>query len=82
MRGVILRNIQISESLFLSILKYHLCKNEEVLPEIEKGLNEKLEALIRRDLYTDYKMAQTEAEREKAREEYVDRVGISKEYRW
>ena len=77
-----MRNIQISESLFLSILKYHLCKNEEVLPEIEKGLNEKLEALIRRDLYTDYKMAQTEAEREKAREEYVDRVGISKEYRW
>ena len=59
-------NVQISEELFFALLKYHLVEMDDVLPEIKKGLEEKLEAMVRRDLYTKYKMAPTKEEREKA----------------
>ena len=47
---------------------------DDVLPEIKKGLEEKMEAMVRRDLYTKYKTAPTEEEREKARQEYLEKV--------
>ena len=68
-----LKNIQISEELFVALLKYHLVEMDDVLPQIKKGLEEKLEAMVRRDLYTKYKTAPTEEEREKARE-YVFKI--------
>ena len=55
---------------------------DEVLPQIKKGLEEKLEAMVRRELYTKYKTAPTEEEREKARQEYLNRVGIHSDFRW
>lgn len=58
--------MQISEELFIALLKYHLVERDDVLLEIKKGLEEKLEAMVRRDLYTKYKTAPTEEEREKA----------------
>ena len=47
-----MKNIQISEELFFALLKYHLVEIDDVLPEIKKGLEDKLEAMVRRDLYT------------------------------
>ena len=70
-----LKNVQISEELFFALLKYHLVEIEDVLPEIKKGLEDKLEAMVRRDLYTKYKTAPNEEEREKARQEYLEKVG-------
>ena len=55
---------------------------DDVLPEIKKGLGEKMEALARRDLYTKYKTAPTEEEREKARQEYLEKVGMHRSFRW
>ena len=55
---------------------------DDVLPEIKKGLEEKLEAMVRRDLYTKYKTAPTEEEREKARQEYLEKVGMHRSFRW
>ena len=52
--------MQISEELFIALLKYHLVEIDDVLPEIKKGLEEKLEAMVRRDLYTKYKTAPNE----------------------
>ena len=77
-----LKNVQISEELFLALLKYHLVEIDDVLPEIKKGLEEKLEAMVRRDLYTKYKTAPTEEEREKARQEYLEKVGMHRSFRW
>ena len=37
---------------------------EELSPEIKKGLEAKLEAMLKRELYTKYKTAPTEKERE------------------
>ena len=77
-----LKNVQISEELFFALLKYHLVEIEDVLPEIKKGLENKLEAMVRRDLYTKYKTAPTEEEKEKARKEYLDRRGVPESFRW
>ena len=77
-----LKNVQISEELFIELLKYHLVEIDDVLPEIKKGLEDKLEAMVRRDLYTKYKTAPTEEEREKARQEYLDKVGMHRDFRW
>ena len=55
---------------------------DDVLPEIKKGLEEKMEAMVRRDLYTKYKTAPTEEEREKARQEYLEKVGKHRSFRW
>ena len=64
------------------LVKCHLLGVDDFVPEIKKGLEEKLEALVRRELYTKYKTAKTEEEREQARKEYLDRVGIQKDFRW
>ena len=77
-----MKNIQISEQLFFALLKYHLLETDEVLPAIKKGLEEKLEAMVRRELYTKYKTAPTEEEREKARQEYLEKVGMHWDFRW
>ena len=77
-----LKNVQISEELFVALLKYHLVEMDDVLPQIKKGLEEKLEAMVRRDLYTKYKTASTEEEREKARQEYLEKVGMHRSFRW
>lgn len=77
-----MRNVQISEKLFFALLKYHLVEMDDVLPEIKKGLEKKLEAMIRRDLYTKYKTASTEEEREKARQEYLEKVEMHRDFRW
>ncbi len=77
-----MKNVQIPEQLFFALLKYHLLDMGEVLPEIKKGLEEKMEAMLKRELYTKYKTALTEEEREKARREYLERVGMHRDFRW
>lgn len=77
-----MKNVQISEYLFFLLLKYHLANIDEVLPEIQKGLEKKLEMLVRRDLYTKYKTATTESEREEARKAYLDKIGMNQNFRW
>ena len=74
--------IQISEELFVDIVKYFLLEQEEILSEILRGLEKKLDALAMRELYTKYKTAPSEAGREKARREYLDRRGVPRSFRW
>lgn len=81
-------NIQIPESLFYDILRYYLIasKGEEVPEELDKrvfnGLSDKVQKIADRELYTIYKTAPTEEEKEKARQEYLDRKGIPESFRW
>ena len=79
---IILKMIQIPESLFVELMKYHVLGIEDSLPEIQKGLEQKYEAMMRRELYTKSKTAPSEEEREKARQEYLDRRGIQADFRW
>jgi hypothetical protein len=77
-----MRNVQISEELFFALMKYFLLEQEELQPKIRKGLEQKLDALVMRELYTKYKTAPTEEERERARMEYLDRRGVPDSFRW
>jgi len=79
---IILKMVQIPESLFVALMKYHVLKIEDCLPEIKTGLEEKYEAMMRRELYTKSKTAKTEAEREEARQAYLDKVGMHRDFRW
>ncbi|MBR5597595.1 MAG: complexin-2 [Lachnospiraceae bacterium] len=77
-----MKNIQISEELFLALIKYHLLEMEEFSGKIKKGLEDKLEAMTKRELYTRYKTAPTAEEKEKARQEYLKKVGMHKDFSW
>ena len=52
------------------------------MDEIRIGLEKKLDAMVLRELYGKSKTALTETEREKARQEYLDRRGIPDSFRW
>lgn len=50
--------------------------------EIKIGLHEKLDAMERNQLYTKYKIAKSEEEKEQAMKKYLDKRGISESFRW
>ena len=50
--------------------------------KIVKELKEKYDKIISRSLYTKYKTAPSEKEKEKARQEYLNRKGIHSSFRW
>lgn len=77
-----MKNIQISEQLFFSLVKYLLADLQDELPGIQKGLMDKMEAMIMRELYSKYKTATTEEEKENARQEYLDKRGVPESFRW
>ena len=77
-----MKNVQISEELFVAIMRYFMLEQEKLLPQIKQGLEKKLDAMVMRELYTKYKTAPTEEEKEKARKEYLDRRGVPESFRW
>lgn len=64
------------------LVRYFLIGQEETEPEIVKALEKKMDALVMRELYTQYKTAPTEEEKEKARREYLDKRGVPDSFRW
>ena len=77
-----MKNVQISEELFVAIMRYFMLEQEELLPQIKQGLEKKLDAMVNREVYSKSKTAPTEEEREKFRQEYLDRRGIPENFRW
>ena len=76
-----MKNVQIPQELFSSIVRYFLLNQEELLPEIRKGVEKKMDALAMRELYSQYKTAPTEDIRQQARQEYLDRRGVPESFR-
>jgi len=77
-----MKKVQINEDLFLLLIKYHILEYYNEEEKIVKMLKEKYDSIINRNLYTKYKTAPTEEEKEKARQEYLDRKGIHSSFRW
>ena len=61
---------KVGKSFFMAQLAYHI------------STGQKLDAMLNRQLYSRYKTAPTEEEREQARQEYLDRRGVPQSYRW
>lgn len=76
------KNITIQEELFIDLVKYFLADIRCDEDRIRLGLQEKMEAMVKRELYTKYMMAGTLEEREQARREYLEKVGIPENFRW
>lgn len=77
------KQIQIPYELFIDLIRYFNFDNgEDLKSDIKKALNEKMDAIVRRELYTQYKTAATEEEREKARQEYLNKIGLNSSFRW
>ena len=68
-----MKNVQISQELFMKLLRYHLLDDDSCTEDVKKGLEQKMNTMVERELYTKSKNAPTEEEREKARQEYLDR---------
>ena len=75
-------NVQISQELFMQLLRFHLVEDGSCEKEIKQGLEKKLDAMVNREVYSKSKTAPTEEEREKFRQEYLDRQGIPENFRW
>ena len=76
-----MKNVQITYELFLELIKYHLLESDADTEKIKKELTNKIDALVMRELYSKYKTAPTEEEKEKARKEYLDRRGVPDTFR-
>ena len=77
-----MKNVLIPYELFVDLVLYHLRGEGEVDEDIRQGLEQKLDAMLNRQLYSQYKTAPTDEQREQARQEYLDRRGVPQSYRW
>ena len=77
-----MKNVQIPYDLFVAMLEYHLSYDDEYADEIRQGLERKLDALVRHELYAKYKTDSSAEEREQARQAYLDRRGAFPDFRW
>lgn len=76
------KQVQIPLSLANRLFRYFLCDDDSVYEDIKKELEIKLEAMIKHELYTKSKTSDTAEEREKARQQYLDKVGMRDSFRW
>lgn len=79
------KQIKISESLFINLIKYHLLEqtNVEIEEKIKSNLLEKMESIEKRNLYSNYKdNSLTTEQREKARRKYLNKIGLNDDWRW
>ena len=76
--------VQLELSLFNDLIKWHLlgASDQDTADRIQRGLTDKLNALVKREIYTRSKTAGTPAEREEARRAYLDRIGVPEDFRW
>ena len=76
-----MKTVQIPYDLFLDLAMYHLRGEDDYEEEIRQGLEQKLDAMLNRQLYSRYKTAPTEEEREQAKKDmgsmldYIDKLG-------
>ena len=77
--------IQIDYDLFLQLISYvarHFDSEDPDLQSILVGIRKKFISVARRDLYSAYKNAPSAAAREKARQEYLNLMGVPESFRW
>ena len=79
------KNIQIEFSFFLDLFFFILEHDDPDDPKyvrIRAAFQSKIDAMERHNLYSLYKSGASEEIRRKAREEYLDRLGIRNDFCW
>ena len=78
------KQVQIDWDLFLDLYDFFFSDEAPEgyeADEIRKKISEKVDKIINRELFSKYKRSPTGAEREAARQEYLNHRGISKSFR-
>ena len=78
------KNVQISQETFLKLVQYFYVENhnEDIYKSIQSDIEHKIDSVVKRELYTQYKTSNTEQERETARQKYLEMIGMHKDWRW
>lgn len=78
------KNVQIPVELFFNLVRYFVLDDtsEERYKAILSDLEVKVDQMVKHELYTASKTAKTAEEREHARKEYLDKVGMQDSFRW
>lgn len=81
------KTIQIPFKLFINCYLLLVEENfddidNKVYQETKRALQSKFNAILKHDLYTKYKTAKTEEERENARKKYLDEIGMPESFRY
>ena len=77
--------IQIERELFKRMIGYvdrHPDPSDPEYRYLVQSIQKKLDAMLRRSLYTTYKTGASEETRALARERYLDEVGVPDSFRW
>ncbi len=75
-------NVMIPFKLFFLLYRHFVLGMPDREDEIRTQIMKKCDAMLNHYLYTKSKTAETEEEREKARQEYLELVGILKDFRY
>ena len=75
-----MKKVQIDFDLFRDLISYFLVDDKSKEENIKKALKDKLDALERRELYSQYKNSKDE-KREENRKKYLDSKGILEDFR-
>ena len=78
-------NLQISKKLFVELLDYFYADDDiqrkSLELDIRRALDERLDRMLSRQIFTEYKRVATPEEREAARKEYLDHREIHPDWR-
>ena len=77
-----MKSVNISVVLFFYLYDYFVYGDESKHDEITARLRDKMDRMHRHKLYSDSRTADTEEEREAARNKYLDLAGIPDDYRY
>lgn len=78
------KNVQIPQELFFELVRYFVLDDvtEERYKAILGGIEGKVDQMVKHELYTASKTAKTAEEREHARKQYLDKIGMRESFRW
>ncbi len=78
------KQVQIPYDLLVKIYSYfeNLPDPDPEARAIMHGLDQKLERMVNREYYTEYKTSTDKEKQELARQTYLDRVGMHKDFRY
>lgn len=79
------KNYQIPAELFLKLINYFLQgeTDQDTFDEIASMVEKKCDQIIKRDYYSaQYDQNLTPAQREQARQKYLDMIGMHKDFRY
>ena len=79
-----MKHVQIPLEAFLRLVQYFYIENhsEDLYKAIQSDIELKLDSIVKHELYTQYKTANTEQEREEARQKYLDKIGMRESFRY